>query len=281
MALQARRVVERLLKSGPKTGEQLRREYLGEMPEALDEQKAYNTKSQALRRALDDLIKERFIEDAKYRLMGEVADQKYIRASMVRFEKTTDPSRQLLLMEDIGTESQKRDAINTGRLLIFLTARLAAKSEDLRKLAIRCLWHMSRKMDESRRRDADSLLAMRKQCGRKLLDAVMQDASIEVRKEALKLLIDIGDKQTISLVENIIRSTSIKDFREFKPVLKQFLVQPYQTNRLLRAHKGALRDMLHDLVLSDDRALARRAEVVLWSLRHGQADMPGGEDDIH
>jgi hypothetical protein len=240
----------------------------------------YRTRYQAFRRAVDGLVEEGVIEDAKYRYKGEGADQKFIRASMLRFKKTSDPARQRLLMEDIEAESEKRDAILTPGLLVFLRARLSDKSEDVKRLAIRCLCSVSRGITESRR-DADFLLAMRKQCGRKLLDVIMQDRSIEVRKEVLKLLIDLGERQTISLVENtILKGSTTEDFREFKPILKQFLVQPYPTNRLLRAHKDALRDMLQNLALSGDQRLAKRATVVLWSLRHGQADMPEGEADI-
>jgi len=269
-----RGVILRLLESDPRTREELRESVLGTVPES-----QYKTKYQAFRRALDDLVDEGVIEDAKYRYKGEGADQKFIRASMLRFDKTNDPARQRLLMEDIEAESEKHDALYTGRLLIFLAARLTDKSEDVRKLAIRCLCNLSRRITESRR-DAHSLLAMRKQCGRKLLDAVMQDPSIEVRKEALKLLVYLGERQTISIVENIMKGSTTEAFREFRPILKQYLVQPYPTNRLLRAHKDALRDMLHNHALSKDQRLADRAKVVLWSLRHGQADMPEGEADI-
>ena len=270
-----RGVILRLLESDPRTREELRESVLGTVPES-----QYKTKYQAFRRALDDLVDEGVIEDAKYRYKGEGADQKFSRASMLRFDKTNDPARQRLLMEDIEAESEKHDAIYTGRLLIFLAARLTDKSEDVRKLAIRCLCNLSRRITESRR-DAHSLLAMRKQCGRKLLDAVMQDPSIEVRKEALKLLVYLGERQTISLVENfILKESTTEAFREFRPILKQYLVQPYPTNRLLRAHKDALRDMLENLALGDDQRLAKRATVVLWSLRHGQSDMPSGEADI-
>jgi hypothetical protein len=263
-----------LLKSGPKTPEELRRSILGEVPES-----QYRTKYQAFWRALDDLVEEGVVEDAKYRYAGEGADPKFIRASMQRFEKTSHPARQRLLMEDIEAESQKRDAICTGGLLIFLAARLTDKPEDVRKLAITCLRNVSRSITESRR-DADFLRAMRKQCGRKLPGVVTQDPSIEVRKEALKLLVDLGEKQTISIVEDILKGSTTEAFKEFRPILKQFLVQSYPTNRLLRAHKDALREMLQNLALSDDQRLSKRATVVLWSLRHGQADMPEGEADI-
>jgi hypothetical protein len=263
-----------LLKSGPKTPEELRRSILGEVPES-----QYRTKYQAFWRALGDLVEEGVVEDAKYRYKGEGADPKFIRASMQRFDKTNEPARQRLLMEDIESESEKHDAIYTGSLLTFLAARLTDESEDVRKLAIKCLCNLSRRITESRR-DVDFLREMRKQCGRKLPDVVMQDPSIEVRKEAFKLLVYLGERQTIPIVENILKGSTTEAFKEFRPILKQYLVQPYPTNRLLRAHKGALRDMLEDLVLSEDQKLAKRATVVLWSLRHGQADMPEGEADI-
>jgi hypothetical protein len=280
MSIEARRRVLRLLESGPRTPDELRVLILGERPKDSEEQVEYKTRYQALRRALLDLVEEGVIEDTKYRLTGEGADQKFIQASMRRFDKTNDPARQRLLMEDIEAESGKRDAIFAPRLLMFLAKRLTDKCEELRKKAIRCLSNIGRRIDESRREDAASLLRMRKQCGRKLLDAVMQDPSIEVRKEALKLLVYLGETQTISLVENIIKNTTTEEFREFRSILKQYLVQPYATNRLLKAHKDALRDMLENLALGDDQRLAKRATVVLWSLGHGQGDMPGGEADI-
>jgi hypothetical protein len=226
VSLEARRHALKLLESGPRTPNELRDLILGERPNDSEEQVEYNTRYQALRRALLVLVEEGVIEDAKYRYKGEGADQKFIRASMLRFEKTSDPARQRLLMEDIEAEGQKRDAICTGSLLIFLAARLTDKPEDVRKLAITCLRNLSRRITESRR-DANCLLAMRKQCGRKLLDVVMQDPSIEVRKEALKLLIDLGERQTIPLVENtILKGSTTEDFREFRPILKQYTHGP-------------------------------------------------------
>jgi len=278
---EARRRILKLLGSGPKTPDQLRNLILGETPKDAEQTVENRTRYQALRRALLDLVKDGAIEEPKYYLKGEAADQKYIQASILRFENTDDPARQCLLMEDIEAESGKRDAILTPRLLIFLGATLTDKSEEVRKLAIRCLLNISRRIDDSRREDAKHLIAIRKECGPKLVDTVMQDHSLEVRKEALKLLIGLGEKQTISIVENcIMKGYSTQDFREFKPILKQYLVQSYPTNRLLRAHKDALRDMLQNLALSDDQRLSKRATVVLWSLGHGQADMPEGEADI-
>jgi uncharacterized membrane-anchored protein YjiN (DUF445 family) len=279
VSLEARTHVLRVLESGPKTPNELRDFILGETPKDAGKRVEYKTRYQALRRALLDLVKEGIIEEPKYRLLGEQADQKFIRASMGRFDKTNDSARQRLLMEDIEAESEKRDAILTPRLLIFFGTRLTDRSEYVRKLAIKCLRDISRRITESRR-DADWLLAMRKQCGRKLVDAVVQDPSIEVRKEALKLLVDLGERETIPIVEKIMKDSTTEKFREFRPILKQYLVQPYPTNRLLKTRKGALRDMLEDLVLSDDQRLVKRATVVLWSLRHGQADMPEGEADI-
>ncbi len=276
MSLAARREILRLLKSGSKTREEMQESVLGKVSKD-----HYKTRYQAFRRAIDDLIQEGVIEDAKYRYKGEGADQKYIQASMQRFVATHDSARHLSLIEDIEAESGKRDAIQTPRLLLFLADRLSDESQGVREIAIRSIWKISKGIDESRKQDRDLLKQLRRECGEKFVDAASNDQSINVRREALKRLIELDEDRTISIIESIIKDSSTAIFKEFKSTLTEYLCQPFEGNRLLKAQKNTLRDVLHELVDAEDAKIAKRAELVLWHLRNGPFGiMPGGEDDI-
>jgi hypothetical protein len=153
MALEARKGIERLLKSGPKTGEEIRREYLGPRPNDPKELTAYNTNYQSVRRALESMIEDGLIVPPTYRLSGETADQRHIQTSMQSYSETDDPAKRHFLLEFIEAECRKRNAILTPHLLIFLKSALSDETEGIRRLAIDCLRDMTSKISESRRDD--------------------------------------------------------------------------------------------------------------------------------
>ncbi len=286
LALEARKAVERLLKAGAKTGEDLRREYLGNPPDGVEERKTYDAKYQALRRALESMIEERVIEAPKYRLAGEVADQNYVLKSIRHFKETIDPTKHKFLMDDIESECRKRDAILTPGILIFLKKRLDDESPEIMKLAISCLSYMASRVNETRKTDLSLLRRLRRDYSLRLLEVVEKDQSLDVRIEAFKLLLLLGDPKTVFVIDNILRHSSADIFRQFKYALKSELCQPYDDqaffkNRFLRDHKDKLRNMLTEIRLKSlDPHAEERAEFILWHLRHGPTNMmPGGVEE--
>jgi hypothetical protein len=283
MAVEARKAIERLLKSGPKTGEELRRKYLGARPNDPKELTVYNTNYQSVRRALESMIEEGLIVPPTYRLSGEAADQGHIQTSMQSYSETADSAKRHFLLEFVEAECRKRNAILTPRLLIFLKSALSDETEKIRKLAIDCLRDITSKISESRREDLRHLKRLREDYTDKLLDIVTQDPSNEVMIEALKLLIEFGELDTITVIAHILTDFPKENFAQFKSVLTTDLFVPYDEsasrNRLLRDYKDQLRDMLTNLRLGTDPRTMRRAEILSWKLKHGPTSiMAGGED---
>jgi hypothetical protein len=269
-----------LLKSGPKTPDELRELVLHDVPED-----QYKTRYQGYRRAMEDLIRDGMMDDAKYVLRGEAADQKYIRASMQRFEQTDNKTKQSLLMEDIEAECKKRNAIHTPRLLMFLKERLSDQNEEIRKHTISSLRDLTSRIDESRRQDVPLLKRMRLDYARKLLELASKDTSFEIRREAFKLLLELGETKLTAIVENIVKEYPSEQFLEFKQLLKRDVCTPFDPsgfskNRYLRDHKDDLRVVLEDIAVSPDGRLVKRARFILFGLRYGPTNSMPGENEV-
>jgi len=286
MSLDARRTILKSLESGAKTPDELRDKCLGQRPKETEKQTEYATKYQAYRRALESLVTEGVIEQSKYRLTEEEADQRYIRASIKRFEETDDATRHHILMEDIEAECRKREVISTPRLLIFIEQRLLDETEEVRKLAISCLRYMTSRIDESRREDAKYLKRMKTDYANRLLEIASENSSIEMRIEALKLLTELGEPRAISVIEDIVANSPPEIFGQFKFIFKAEICNRYDENafsknRLVRDYKDRLRNMLADLsVKVENDQTRKRAEFLLWQLRYGRTNTMSGEQEI-
>jgi len=280
MSLELRGKILALLKADPKTPDELRKLLLDDVPE--DQRR---TRYQAYRRAIEDLIRDGVIEDAKYHLTGEAADQRYIRSSMQRFEQTDNKTKQSFLMEDIEAECRKRNSILTPRLLMFLKARLSDENEDIKKHTISSLRNLTSKIDESHRQDAYLLKRMRLEYTPKLLELASKDTSFETRREAFKLLLELGETELTTVVKNILKEYPSEQFLEFKRLLKRDLCTPFDAsafskNRYLRDHKDDLRVVLEDIAVGLDGRLVKRARFVLHGLRYGPSSSMSGELEV-
>jgi len=286
MVLEARKAILRALHSGPKSGDDLRIECLGEKPKNTEALKDYERRYHAHWLALQSLIKDRTVEMPKYRLTGELADQKFIKDTMQRYEQTTDVSRHIFLMEYIEAESNKREAILTSRLIIFLRERLEDENEQIRMLAILSLRNITSKIDESRREDVKYLKRLREEYSDELLHIVSEDSSIEVRKGGLNLLIELGEPNATDVIAKILTSSLAEVFRQFKSILVEDLFRPYNEgdyskNRLLRDYRNRLRDVLTDLrVNAQDAQVQKRVDLLRWKLMHGQTSTMPGEEEV-
>ena len=221
------------------------------------------------------MIEKGIIQSLKYRLAGEVADQEYILTSIQKFKEADNAKRHRFLMKDIAAECKKRDAILAPGLLVFLKQRLNAQASESRKLSISCLSYMASTIDESRRTDLRLLRCLQNDFSSKLLEIAEKDFSSDVRIDAFRLLLVLGESGTISVIEHIVRDSAADTFRYFKSTLRNDLCRPYDEskfvkNRFLRDHKDILRARLTDIrVKSKDRRTEKRAEFLLRHLRNG------------
>jgi hypothetical protein len=234
---------------------------------------------------MEDLIRDGMIDDAKYVLRGEAADHKYIRASISRFEQTDNKTKQSLLMEDIEAECRKREAIQTPRLLMFLEERLSDQNEEIRKHAISSLSDLASRIDESRPQDVPLLKRMRLDYASKLLELASKDTSFEIRREAFKLLLELGETKLTSIIASMLKEYPSEHFLEFKRLLKSDLCKPFDAsavskNRYLRDRKDDLRVVLEDIAVSLDERLVKRARFVLHGLRYGPTSSMHGELEV-
>ncbi|HKM78467.1 MAG TPA: hypothetical protein VJZ03_05280 [Candidatus Bathyarchaeia archaeon] len=278
MALEARKAIERLLKSGPKTGEDLRREYLGARPDTPEGQKAYETKYQAWRRALESLIEEGLVTSPKFQLAGNVVDQKYLIKSIQRYTETQDPTRHRILMEDIEAECRKRDAIFTPRLLLFLKDTLSEESPEIQNLTVSSLSYITSNIDESKRRELKLLQRLRKDYSKRLYELATR-GSLESQVQAFELLLLLGEGEVISIIERMVIEYPPNEFNQLKSVFTNRLFQPYDAsayfkNRFLRDHKDKLRDKMIEIKAEDSR-VQKRIDYILWHLRFPGGNMPG------
>lgn len=286
VSLDARKAVLKHLETGPMRSDDLRLKIVGKRPDKPEEQREYDTRYQALRRALQSLVDEGVLEQPKYRLRGEIADQKYVSASIRRFKETRDTARQRLLMEDIEAECRRREAILTPGLLVFLKKRLSDVSEETRKLALSSLGYITSRIDESRREDSRHLRRLKEDYTTKLLKIASGDPSVEVRIEALKLLIELGEPKTINVIQDLIANSAPDTYLQFKYTLRTDLCNPYSEdsfskNRLLRDHKDRLRNAMTDLrTRTDDARIQKRAQLVLWKIRYGVTSTMSGEETV-
>jgi len=280
VALEARKAIERLLKSGPKTGEDLRKQYLGKRPDDSDKQKEYDTKYQALRRALDSMIEEGLVVSPKYQLSGEAADQGYIRKSIQKFVESEDSAKHRFLMEDIEAECRKRDAIFTPRLLLFLKDTLSEESPEIQNLTVSSLSYITSNINESRRRELKLLQRLRKDYSKRLYE-LATSGSLESRVRTFELLLLLGEAEVISIIERMVIEYPPNEFSQLKTVFANRLFQPYDAsayfkNRFLRDHKEKLRDKMVEIRLkTEDSKVQKRAEYIQWHLRFPGGNMSG------
>jgi len=295
LALEARKALERLLKSGPKTRKELQRDYLSSIPSDRAERKTYETKYQAFRRALESMEEDGVIAPPKYRLTGEAADQDYIRKSIQQYTATPSAAKHLMLLEDIEAECQKRDAAFTPGLLNVLKTALDDKSGQVKSLTISSLSGIASRIDEAGKNDVRLLQRLRDDYARRLVEIAKAD-HIGLRIAALELLLMLGTPELIPVIEQML-TESPQAFKQLKPTLTNTLPKPYDEseflkNRFLRDQKDELRHMLIDMEEKyayvsptnpqnyRNLRFTRRIDLIRWHLRYGLNDIKPGENDI-
>ena len=273
------------LKAGSKTDEELRRALLGERP-GEEERKArrdYDSRYQAVRRALQELVGKRVVAEARYSLLEEVADNAYLSELLKRNLKTTDVSRLRYVMEEVQSECGKLGAVRTLGLLEFLEPKLNHKDPKIRELTVSSLRYLVSRLDDAKREEKGILGRVGERFNSSIVDLAKKDESVSVRGEASKLLAELGLPESIDALISVVKNEHKQNFGKLYEPLKEALCHKYDErafskNRLIRDYKSAVREALLDLSEAKDAEVGKRAEALLWHFRSGGlSHYPGGE----
>jgi hypothetical protein len=268
-----RRVVSEL-KTGSKTAEDLRRTLLGERPTGKG-QRQYDTRYQALRRAVDQLVKEGLINDARYVIRGDVADTAYLAELIKRNAKTADVSRLEFVMEEVQSECGKVGAIRTSGLVTFLHDKLNHPDAKIRELAIGSLRYLVSNLNDGTKDDRKIMQDIAEEFTEPISKLAGMLQPISVRAEAIMLLAELGLQESIDVLTNIVKTEPEVTFKELYSPLKDALCHKYDEhasskNRLMRDHKSAVHQALLDLLNTRDQTLlTKRVEPLLWHFKTG------------
>lgn len=283
MAEEMKRRVVSELQTSSRTAEDLRRALLGERPEGKG-QRQYDTRYQALRRAIDQLVKDGLVNDARYAFRGEVADTSYLAELIRRNARTADVSRLEFVMEEIQSECGKVGAIRTSGLVTFLHDKLSHLDAKTRELALGSLRYLVSNLKDGAKDDRKTMLDIAEKFSEPIIKLAGKHQPVSVRAEAIKLLAELGLQESIDVLTNIVKAEPENTFKELYSPLKEALCHKYDEhafskNRLMRDHKSAVHQALLDLLKTrDQKILTKRVEPLLWHFKTGGlSHYPNGE----
>lgn len=104
-----------------------------------------------------------------------------------------------------------------------------------------------------------------------------------MRVEAIQLLAELGQPDSIDVLVKIVKTEPETSFKDLYDPLKSALCYRYDEyafskNRLKRDFKSAIHEALLDLSQVEEATIRKRAEVLLWHFRtDGLSHYPGGE----
>ena len=115
------------------------------------------------RRALQELVGKHVVAQARYFLLGEVADTAYLSELLKRNLKTTDVSRLRYVMEEVQSECGKLGAARTPGLLEFLETKLNHKDPNIRELTVGSLRCLVSRLDDAKKEEQKIVQAHREE----------------------------------------------------------------------------------------------------------------------
>jgi hypothetical protein len=284
MAQEMKGLITSELRNGPKTDAELRTALLGERPQ--NDKKAtreYDTRYQAFRRALEDLANKGMIAEGRYRLRGELVDITFLAELLKRYSQTAEASRLLVVMHDVQVECSKVNAAMTPGLFAFIGRQLGHSNAEIRKLALSSLRYLASSLDDDRAEDRKSLREIAEKFTPIVSKFVAKDQSSLVRVEAIQLLAELGQSDSIDVLAKIVKTEPETSFKDLYDPLKSSLCHKYDEyafskNRLKRDFKSAIHETLLDLSQAKEATTRKRAEILLWHFRtDGLSHYPGGE----
>jgi len=285
MAEELKGLILSQLQSGPKTDEELRRTLLGERPSERQRRvrRQYDTRYQALRRALDQLILEGRVAEPRYQLRGEIADTSYLSTLLERYSQEDDDSRLGFILEEVRAECGKPNAAATEGLIEFLQPKLNRSEPLIRELALASLRNLVSQLDDDKISDRKTLQTFAEKLTPQVTKLAKEDGSLQVRRDSINLLSELGHPDSINELSTIIKTESKSGFNELYDELKEAMClkydkSNYRKNRLIRNYRIAVHESLLSLTQEKEPDVRKRAEVLLWHFRTGgTGHYPTGE----
>jgi hypothetical protein len=272
------------LRRGPKTDEELRRVLLGERPQHDKKPiREFDTRYQAFRRALEDLVSKAVVAEGRYRLRGGLVDKQYLLQLLKRYSNIEDEGRLLVIVKDVEMECGKVGAASIPELLTFLERMLNHSNSEIRKTALVSLRNLATELDDDRTEDRKPFRDMTEKFTPAISRLVTKDQPPLVRVEAIQLLAELGAPESIDLLAKIIKTDPEPDFKNIYGPLKtalcyKFDEYAFSKNRLKRDYKMAIHEVLLNLTQEKDPTIRKRADALIWHFRtDGLSHYPGGE----
>ncbi len=283
MAQEMRGLIVSELRKGPKTDGELRGALLGERPTDRKAIREYDTRYQAFRRALEDLVNRGMVAEGRYRLRGDLVERTFLLHFLKRYSTIEDEGRLLVIVKDVEMECGKVGAASIPELLTFLERVLNHSNSEIRKTALVSLRNLATRLDDDRTDDRKALRYMIEKFTPTISKLVTKDQPPLVRVEAIQLLAELGVPESIDLFAKIIKTDPENDFKNIYGPLKNALCykfdeDAFSKNRLKRDYKLAIHEVLLNLTQEEDPTIRKRADALIWHFRtEGLSHLPGGE----
>jgi hypothetical protein len=284
MAQEMKNRITSELRKGPKTDNELRTALLGERSQ--NDKKAtreYDTRYQAFRRALEDLVNKGKVAEGRFKLRGELVDTPFLAQLLKRYSQTTEDSRLLVIMQDVERECSKVGVATTPGLLEFIERQLTHPNTEVRRLALSSLRYLASALDDDRSEDRKLLQDTAEKFTPIISKHTEKGQFPLVRAEAIQLLAELGQPDSIDVLVKIAKTEPETSFKDLYDPLRSALCHRYDEyafskNRLKRDFKSAIHEALLNLSQTREGIVRKRADALLWHFRtDGQSHYPGGE----
>jgi hypothetical protein len=267
----------------PKTDEELRTAILGQRPQDKKVIRDYDTRYQAFRRALEDLVNRGIVAEGRYRLRGELVDRNFLLPLLKRYSNIADESRLLVIMKTVEAECGKVEAAAVPELFAFLEKMLKHSNVEVREIALASLRYLGSRLDDDRAEDRQAFRHLSERFSPLVPKLLDRDQPSSVRIEAIQLLAELDVPESIDMYAKIIKTETEEGFKPLYGPLKTALCCKYDEyafskNRLKRDYKSQIHEALLNLTQDKDPSVRKRADALIWHFRtDGVAHYPGGE----
>jgi len=284
MVQEMRELIASELRRGPKTDDELRMAILKERPQ--NDKKAvreYDTRYQAFRRALEELVGSGVVAEGRYRFRGDLVDTDYLLPLLKRYSNVQDEDRLLVITKDVEAECGKVGAASIPELLTFLERMLEHSNPEIRRTALLSIRYLSTRLDDDTPKDRQTFRNLRERFSPIIPKFLAQDQPSSVRVEAIHLLSELGVPESIDRFAGIIKKEAESGFKPlYEPLRTAFCLKydeyAFSKNRLKRDYRSQIHEALLNLTQDKDPTVRKRADALIWHFRtDGRNNLPGGE----
>jgi hypothetical protein len=217
----ARAAIINALLVGPKTPRELR----GEVTQLGVPPSTYHY-------TLRQMIKHGEVEEAKYSYKGQGVSDAVVEellSPLGEAERLSEP-RTIEFSKNLEFLAKKRGIALKPRFLSTIEDCLAGSLADVRKCAMAALsdtlWNLSETPEDKSARQI-----VNERFFEMLARTAKNDADLDIRRSAVKMLAELGDPRAIDVVMEIVEKATDEQYRELKNSLEQAIVWPYDPNR--------------------------------------------------